>query len=89
MKYTIILLSVLAAAPGYAKENLYQGIFIYAEGAEYESVFIPCDSKEVWRVAEGSKQKHLVAKASTTTTKEIPVSLVLDVTPTDKRKYPQ
>ena len=85
--YAFVLLT-LVPIHMHAAET-YHGAFIHYEGAEYESAFIPFETEEVWGILGGPNQQQLVARAMATKSREIQVSLILDVTPIDKTKYPQ
>jgi hypothetical protein len=78
----------LSTVPAKAAET-YHGTFVHFEDAEYESTFIPCGPEEVWKILDGPSQTLLIARAMATESREILVSLVLQVTPIDKSKYPQ
>lgn len=68
------------------------GKYLRYEGAEYESSFIPCGSKEVWLLEGGPAFKNLVDGYSMTPKNqydEVMVVVRLNVTRIDQNKHPQ
>jgi len=76
------ILVTFGVLPVMAAET-YRGTFVHYEGAEYESTFIPCSSEEIWNILNGPEQQLLVARAMDIDSREIFVTLVLEVKPVD------
>ncbi len=74
-----------------AETTEYKGKYLRYEGAEYESAFIPCGVEGVWLLERGESLKNLVSLYSQHEKNkfgEIHVVLNLNVTPIDKKLYP-
>jgi hypothetical protein len=71
----------------------YTGIYLrQPEGTEYESVFMPCGFKEIWRIERGPAYQQLVTAYENTPHQqygEVLATLELKVTKTDRTLYPQ
>lgn len=89
-----ILTAILLLVSGTVSANqvrMVEGNYVRYEGTEYESIFLPCQSTEVWSLDGGNAFDALVdyySNSRTSTASEIRTSLMLDVLPVDRTENP-
>jgi len=71
--------------------QIVDGNYLRYEETEYESIFFPCQSTEVWSLNGGKAFEALVdyyRNSRTNTSGEIRTSLMLDILPINKTEHP-
>lgn len=91
MKILATSLLVVSCAVSANQTLIVDGNYLRYEGTEYESMFFPCQTTEVWSVRGGGAFAALVdyyRNSRTNTSSEIRASLMLNVLPVNKAEHP-
>ena len=91
MKILATLVLFVSCAVSASQTQIIDGNYLRYEGTEFESVFFPCQSTEVWSINGGKAFDALVdyyRNSRTNPSAEIRTSLMLSVSPVDKTEHP-
>ena len=91
MRLLATLLLWVSAAVSANQSLIVDGNYLRYDGTEYESMFFPCQTTEVWSIDGGNAFAALVdyyRNSRTNTSGEMRISLMLNVAPTDKLENP-
>ena len=91
MKTLATIVLFISCAVSANQAQIVDGNYQRYEGTEFESMFFPCQSAEVWLISGGNAFDALVdyyRNSRTSASGEIRTSLVLDVLSIDKTEHP-
>lgn len=89
--FLAVMVSFVICEAAAAQAQIVDGIYLRYESTQYESIFLPCSSTEVWSIDGGDALHALVdyyRNSRASAADEIRTSLLLDILPVDRVEHP-